>query len=221
MYAKCGSMEETWRVFNKMPAQNVVSWDAMIFGNGKCGQAQKELQIFHRVQDEGVQPDSMNMGFLNAYASLVALEGGRHVHEQINQSGYEFDVSVVSSLIDMYAKCGSMEEALRVFNKIPSHDAVSCNVIILGHVKCEQGQKALNLFQQMQWEGVEPEPMTFVGVLNSCTSVAALEEGRRAQEQIIQRGCESDVFMGSSLVDMYAKCGSMEDALSVFNKMPS
>jgi pentatricopeptide repeat protein len=81
--------------------------------------------------------------------------------------------------------------------------------------------KALNLFQQMQWEGVEPEPMTFVGVLNSCTSVAALEEGRHAQEQIIQRGCESDVFMGSSLVDMYAKCGSMEDALSVFNKMLS
>jgi pentatricopeptide repeat protein len=163
----------------------------------------------------------MNVGFLNAYANLVALEGGRHVHQQINQSGYESDVSVVSSLIDMYAKCGSMEEALRVFNKMSSHDTVSWNVIILGHVKCEQGQKALNLFQQMQWEGVEPEPMTFVGVLNSCTSVAALEEGRRAQEQIIQRGCESDVFMGSSLVDIYAKCGSMEDALSVFNKMPS
>jgi pentatricopeptide repeat protein len=104
---------------------------------------------------------------------------------------------------------------------MPSHDAVSWNVIILGHVKCEQGQKALNLFQQMQWEGVEPEPMTFVEVLNSCTSVAALEEGRHAQEQIIQRGCESDVFMASSLVDMYAKCGSMKDALHVFNKMLS
>ncbi len=138
-------------MFNKMPAQNVVSWNAVIFGNGKCGQAQKALQIFHQMQDEGVQPDSMNVGFLNAYASLVALEGGRHVHEQINQSGYESDVSVVSSLIDMYAKCGSTEEALRVFNKMPSHDAVSWNDIILGHVKCEQGQTYFNKCNGKVW----------------------------------------------------------------------
>jgi pentatricopeptide repeat protein len=73
----------------------------------------------------------------------------------------------------------------------------------------------------MQQEGLQPDPVTFVGVLNACASEVGLEEGRCAHEQIIQSGCESDSVVGSSLVTMYAKCGSIEDAWSVFNKMPS
>jgi len=73
----------------------------------------------------------------------------------------------------------------------------------------------------MQHAGVQPDSVTFVGVLNACASAVVLEDDRFAHEQIIERGWDSDVFVGSSLVDMYAKCGSMEDAWSVFNKMPS
>jgi pentatricopeptide repeat protein len=79
----------------------------------------------------------------------------------------------------------------------------------------------LELFQQMQQEGVQPGPVTFAGFLNACASIVALEEGRDVHEQVIQSGCESNVFVGTSLVDMYVKCGSMEDALRVFNKLPS
>ncbi len=79
----------------------------------------------------------------------------------------------------MYAKCGSMEDAwrVRVFNKMPLQDVAIWNAIILGHVKCAQGQKALRVFQQMQQEDVQPDSVTFVWVLNECASVAALEEG--------------------------------------------
>ncbi len=161
------------------------------------------------------------VGVLNACASMVALEEGRHTHEQIIQSGYESVSFVGNSLIDMYAKCGSIEDAKRVFNKLPSCDVVSWNAMLLGHVKCGQGQKALELFQQMQQEGVSPDPVTFVGVLNACASLFALEEGKRIHEQIIQSRCESDVFVRSSLVDMYAKCGSMVDASRVFNNLSS
>jgi pentatricopeptide repeat protein len=73
----------------------------------------------------------------------------------------------------------------------------------------------------MQQEGVQPNSVTFVGVLNACASLVALEEGRCVHQQITQRGLELDVFVGSSLVNMYAECGSMKDAWSVFNKMPS
>jgi pentatricopeptide repeat protein len=93
--------------------------------------------------------------------------------------------------------------------------------MILGHVKCGQGQKALELFQQMQQEGVRPDSVTFVGVLNAYASVVALERGRRVHHQIIQSGLELDLFVVNSLVDMYAKCGSMEDAWKMFHKMPS
>ncbi|CAM6077302.1 unnamed protein product [Sphagnum tenellum] len=72
-----------------------------------------------------------------------------------------------------------------------------------------------------RYEGVQPDSVTFVGMLNACASLVALEEGRCAHKQIIQNGWDSDVFVGNSSVDMYAKCGSMEDAWRVFNKMPS
>jgi pentatricopeptide repeat protein len=75
-----------------------------------------------------------------------------------------------------------MEDAWKVFNRMPSHNVVSWTAMTLGHMKCGQGQKALDLFQQMQHENVEPNPVTFIGVLNACASVAAIEEGRHAHE---------------------------------------
>jgi pentatricopeptide repeat domain-containing protein 1 len=222
MYAKCGSMEDAERVFNKMLSPDVVTWTTMILGHVKCGQGSKALELFQQMQQEGVQSDPVTfVGVLNACASIVALEEGRHAHEQMIQSGYESVAFVGNSLIDMYAKCGSIEDAKRVFNKLPSCDVASWNAMLLGHVKCGQGQKALELFQQMQQEGVSPDPVTFVGVLNACASVFALEEAKRVHEQIIQSRCESNVFVRSSLVDMYAKCGSMVDASRVFNNLPS
>jgi len=78
----------------------------------------------------------------------------------------------------MYAKCGSMEDAARVFNKMPSRNVVLWNMMISGHVKCGQGHKALELFGQMQQEHVQPDPVTLVAVLNACASVAALGRGQ-------------------------------------------
>jgi pentatricopeptide repeat protein len=201
-----GSMEDAQRVFNKMRSRDVVTWNAMILGHGKCAQGQKALELISQIQQEGVKPDSvMFVAVVNACASLVALEEGRCAHKQIIQSGWDSNVFVGSSLVDMYAKCGSMEDAQRVFNNVQSHDVVTWTTMILRHVKCGQGQKALELFQQMQQEGVQPDPITFVGVLNACASVVALEEDRCTHEQIIQSGWDSAVFVGNCLVDMYAK----------------
>ncbi|CAK9206960.1 unnamed protein product [Sphagnum troendelagicum] len=222
MYSKCGSIEDACKVFNNMPSRDVVTWNAMILGHVKCGQGQKALELFHQMQQKGVQPTPVTLiGVLNACASMFALQEGRCTHEQIIESGWESDVFVGSSLVDMYAKCGSMEDAERVFNKMLSRNVVTWTTMILGYVKCGQGSKALELFQQMQQEGVQPAPLTLVGVLNACASVVALEEGRRTHDWVIKSGWDSNVFVGNSLIDMYAKCGSLEDALKVFNKMPS
>jgi len=112
----------------------------------------------------------------------VALEEGTHAHEQIIRSGFESIVSVRNCLIDMYVKCGRMNDAQSVFNKMPSHSVVSWIAMILGHVKCGQGQRALDLFQQLQKEGVALESVTFVGVLNACAIVVALGDGRHVHE---------------------------------------
>ncbi|KAJ7542974.1 hypothetical protein O6H91_09G020300 [Diphasiastrum complanatum] len=222
MYAKCGSIDDAFEVFNKMAARDVFSWSAIITGFAKCGKGQKALQLFRQMQQEVVNPDNVTfVGVLKACTSMIALEEGRHVHAKFIQGGYESDVVVGSSLVDMYAKCGSIDDACRVFNSMLVHDVFSWSVLILGYAKCGQAEKALQLFRQMQREGVKPDTVTFVGVLNACASGGTLEEGRWAHTQIVQSGFQLDVFVGSSLVDMYAKCGSIEDAWKVFKGMPT
>jgi pentatricopeptide repeat protein len=217
MYAKCGSMEGAWGVFNKLQSQDVVTWTSMILGDG---QRWKVLELFWQMQQEGLWPDATTfVGVLNACASIVALEEGRYVHEQIIESSDESVAFLGNSLVDMYAKCGNIADVRSMFNKLLSHDVVLWNAMILGHVKCGQGYKALE--PQMQQEGVQPDPMTSVAMLNACASVVSLDEGRCVHEQIIDSSCESDDFVRSSLVDMYAKCGSMEDAQRAFNRMSS
>jgi pentatricopeptide repeat protein len=116
----------------------------MILGHVKCGQAQKVLELFKLMQQDGVQPSSVAfVGVLNACASMVVLEEGRCVHHQIIQNGLESVVFVANSLVDIYANCGSIDDSWRVFNKMPSQDVVTWSIMILGHVKCWQGQKAL------------------------------------------------------------------------------
>ncbi|CAK9198006.1 unnamed protein product [Sphagnum troendelagicum] len=212
MYAKCGSIKDAWRVFNKMSSRNVVTWTAMILGHVKCGQGQKALELYEQMQQEDV---FVGNSLVDMYAKCGSMEDAWRVFNKMPSR----DVVTWTAMILGY--CGNIEDAWRVFNKMPLRNVVTWNAMVLGHVKCGQGQEALKLFQQMQQEGVQPNSVTFVGVLNACASMIALEEGRCVHQHIIRCGWDSDVFVGSSLVDMYAKCGSMEDAWSVFNKMPS
>ncbi|CAN5956405.1 unnamed protein product [Sphagnum jensenii] len=192
MYVKCGSMEDAERVFSTMPTRNALSWSAMILGYMKSGHGHKALALYRQMLQEGVEPEPVTF------------------------------VRVLNVLVDMYTKCGSIRDAQQVFDGMPVRNVVSWTAIILGHVKCGQGQKALALFQQMQQEGegTQPDLVTFVAVVNACANVGSLDEGRHVHKQIVQFGFESHVFVGSSLIDMYVKCGSIEDAQEVFNKMP-
>ncbi|KAH8931215.1 hypothetical protein BDL97_19G009800 [Sphagnum fallax] len=154
MYAKCGSMEDAARVFDKMPSRNVVLWNMMISGHVKCGQGHKALELFGQMQQEHVQPDPVTLvAVLNACASVAALGRGQKVlglFQQMQQEGVQPDPVTLVGVLNACAKCGSTEDACRVFNQMPSCDVVIWNVMIFGHVKCGQGQKALELFQQMQ-----------------------------------------------------------------------
>jgi pentatricopeptide repeat protein len=116
---------------------NIFSWNKKLIKYVNGGQPEKAIQLFQQMQQEGMSPDKFTfVQVINACAGLGALEDGRHVHEQIIQSGYESDVFVQNGLVGMYVKCGSMEDAGRVFNKMPSQDVVTWTTMISGHVKC-------------------------------------------------------------------------------------
>jgi pentatricopeptide repeat protein len=222
MYARCGSAEDVTRLFNMMPTHDIVAWNAMILAHVKCGQGQKALDLYRQMREEGAKPNSITfVGVLNAIAGLGAIEEGRRVQEEVIQSHYDLDVGVGSSLVHMYSKCGSLEDATRVFNRMTSRDIVTMNAMILAYVRCGQGQKALELSREIHRTGLEPTPITFAGLLNACALSGSIEEGKRIHTQVVRRGCESDVNVRNSLIDMYTKCGSVEDAWTVFERTPT
>ncbi len=120
----------------------------------------------------GVQLDHFTfVVVLNACTSAkTALEEGRCIHQQISSCHSGSNLFVGNSLVDMYAKCGSIEDVQKVFDMMLKHNVVSWSTMILGHVTCGQALKALKLFQQMQHEGVQPDLLIFVGVLNASAS---------------------------------------------------
>ncbi|KAJ7295055.1 hypothetical protein O6H91_05G072700 [Diphasiastrum complanatum] len=222
MYAKCGSLADACRVFHSMPTRNAVTWNTMIMAYGKSGEVSQALECFQQMQLQGLEPSRVTfVVVLNTCANIGAVDKGKLVHAQAIRKGMELDVFVGSTLVDMYAKCGHIEDACNVFKRMPKRDVVSWNSMIVGYVKCGHGEKALDLFRQMQHEQVQPDSLTFLGVLNACGSVAALEEGKFVHAQVLKNGVGSDIVISNCLIDMYTKCGSIGDACRVFNNMPS
>eukprot|EP01018_Ginkgo_biloba_P010548 Gb_15394 [translate_table: standard] len=251
MYAKCGRLGEALQLFNRMPERNVVSWTAMISGYAQLGHGEAALSVFFQMQHEGIKPDQFTYAsVLGMCASLTDLKQGHQVHANIIKSGFESFVPVGNALVSVYAKCGSIEDARQVFDKMSTRDVISWTSLITGYAKCGtldyarhlfekmparnvvswnammagyvqlgHGEKTLKLFSQMQWAGTKPDWITFASVLSACASLAALKLGRQVHVHTIRNGLESYVSVGNALVTMYSKCGSIEDAHHVFNKM--
>eukprot|EP01018_Ginkgo_biloba_P021808 Gb_31465 [translate_table: standard] len=253
MYAKCRSLVDARRVLDDMPQRNVVSWTAMIAACARHTYDEEALALFYQMQQNGVRPNHFTFAsVLPACANLAALEKGKEVHEDIIRSGFQSDVFVASALVDMYVKCGSIENARKLFDKMlernvvswnamiggyaqngyvfeavdlfqmmPERNVVSWTVMIAGYAQYGHSDEALKLYLQMQVAGVKPDSDTFASVLPACANLAALEHGKNIHEDIVRSGFQYDVFVGSALVDMYGKCGSIENAQQVFDKMPT
>ncbi|KAJ7553580.1 hypothetical protein O6H91_06G104000 [Diphasiastrum complanatum] len=220
MYAKCGCIEHARLVFDNTHERNVVSWNVMITGYVQQGRGKEALDLYEKMKQEGLQPNSVTyVVLLNACANIAALEQGKHLHYHVIKYGFESDVILENTLVDMYSKCGSIEQARRVFNNMYKRNVVSWNALIAGYEQQGLGKEALALYEEMKQEGLQPNNVTYVVLLNACASIAALEQGKQLHSHIIRSGFELDVIVSSALVDMYAKCGSVEHARQVFNSM--
>eukprot|EP01018_Ginkgo_biloba_P033250 Gb_04533 [translate_table: standard] len=220
MYAKSGSIEIARQLFDKMSKRDVVSWNAMIAAYAQNGYINEALTLFHQMQEADMQPDSITMvSVLPACAHLAALQQGKRIHEYIIRSGFESDVSVQNALLDMYAKCGSVDIACQLFQKISERDEISWNAMIAGYTQNGLANKALTLFHQMHMEDVTPNLVTMVSVLPACAHLAALQESKWIHAYIIRSGFESDVSVVNALVDAYAKCGRVEFARQLFDSI--
>lgn len=221
MYAKCGSLEEAQMVFSKMEERDVVSWNAIIGAHVLHGQCLEALGLYGQMQLEGLSPDERTYGtVLNACGSLRTLEEGRRIHLQLISVGFDVDVITGNILLDMYVKCGSLEDADEVFKSMATTDVVSWTTMIGGYVQAGHGEEALRLYQKMQQEGIKPDKVTFVNLLKWCASIAALEEGKQIHTKVVENKLELDLVVANTLIDMYVKCGKPDEAQVLFKKLP-
>lgn len=197
---------------------NQVTWNALIAAQSCLGLA---IEVFWQMQQVGVAPDKVTfLCILQTCCRDGSLEQGMQFHNYTIRCGFDVDMLIQNTLIDLYAKSDSFEAACLVFDRLTRRDVVTWNVLIAGHTMHGHAQECLKLFQRMRQDNVDPDRVTFVAILQACSSIAVLENGRQIHDQVIERGFELDLHVGNTLIDFYAKCGRMEDALVLFNRLP-
>eukprot|EP01018_Ginkgo_biloba_P013907 Gb_04460 [translate_table: standard] len=220
MYTKTATMDNARLVFEKMCSRDVFLWNVMIRGYAKNGLCDEALMLFNQMQCTGIQPNSFTFPFvLTACAGLSALQEGKKIHSCVVKIGFESDLYVGNTLIDMYAKGGNIEDARHVFDKMSERDVITWNAMIAGYVQNGHANAALTIFHRMQLEGVNPDAVTILNVLPACVHLGALQQGKRIHEYVSKSAIGSNVFVQTALVDMYAKCGRIEIARQVFDEM--
>ncbi|KAJ0960725.1 hypothetical protein J5N97_001374 [Dioscorea zingiberensis] len=220
MYGKCGALTEARVIFEEMNRRDAVSWNAIIAALEQNERYEETLLCFAEMLRCGMEPDEFTYGsVLKACASLESLDFGVKVHDKIIKCGLGFDSFIGSALVDMYCKCSAMEEAMKLHNRMEMQTMISWNAITSGFSLQNQNEEAQKFFFKMINLGLKPDNFTFATILDACANLATIELGRQIHAQIIKEKLQKDVFILSSLVDMYAKCGNMQDSLLMFNKM--
>lgn len=220
MYSKCGWIEEACSVFRNLVTPSLMSWGAMVAGRVQNGQGIQALADLQQMQSEGVRPDKVvYLCAVTACAGLQSLNQGRIIHNQIISNNLDSYVVIRNALIDMYTRCGKPDEGCKIFDSCKNQDAVSWATVMATHLRNGLGFSALEFFARMQRQGVKPEQASFSCVLKACGQTYAFQEGRLIHHQIICDDSETDLVVGNSLVNMYANCGSLMDACSVFDRL--
>ncbi|XP_037469708.1 pentatricopeptide repeat-containing protein At5g06540-like [Triticum dicoccoides] len=219
---RLGLVDDARELFDGMPERNLISWNAMISGYVKAGRFLDALEVFDQMRATGLEGN----GFVAASAVVActgagALARGREVHRWVEQSGIQMDEKLATAVVDMYCKCGSVEEAWRVFQGLPTKGLTSWNCMIGGlavHGRCKD---AIELFHQMEREDVAPDDVTLVNLLTACAHTGNVSGGRHYFDYIVQRyGIEPKMEHYGCMVDLFGRAGLLDEAKKVIDDMP-
>ncbi|CAI9087127.1 OLC1v1021120C1 [Oldenlandia corymbosa var. corymbosa] len=250
MYGKCGgrgALIDARKLFDDMPDTNVRTWNAMIGGYMRASDLNSATLLFEEMQFRtSVTWNQMIDGFaknnnmvlarqlfdtmpeelrtvvtwtvmVDGYASSGEMEAARQLFDMMPKRNFY----VWSSMISGYFKKGKVEEATDMFNRMTSRNLVNWNSLIAGFAQNGFSKLALDAFRRMQMEGFEPDEFTLVSILSACAQLGFLDTGKEIHGMAIQKGIQLNHFVLNALVDMYAKCGDLQIAQSIFEDIPS
>ncbi|KAI9082991.1 hypothetical protein K1719_035134 [Acacia pycnantha] len=217
---KSGNISTGRYIFDSMPCPSLTSWNAMLSGYIQNAYHEEAVELFRKMQFQCVRPDRTTLAIiLTSCAEIGLLIEGKQVHACSLKFELYIDLYVASGLINVYSKCGEMELAKHVLGKLPELDVVCWNSMIVGCSINSLDQEAFSFFKQMRESGITPSEFSYTNILNSCAKLSSLLQGQQIHAQITKDGHVDDIFVGSSLIEMYCKCGVVDGARCFFNMM--
>ncbi|KAG0519333.1 hypothetical protein BDA96_09G255300 [Sorghum bicolor] len=220
MLVRFGETWHAWRVFAKMPERDVFSWNVMVGGYGKAGLLEEALDLYHRMMWAGVRPDVYTFPcVLRSCGGVPDWRMGREVHAHVLRFGFAEEVDVLNALMTMYAKCGDVVAARKVFDSMAVMDCISWNAMIAGHFENGECNAGLELFLTMLQDEVQPNLMTITSVTVASGLLSDITFAKEMHGLAVKRGFATDVAFCNSLIQMYASLGMMGQARTVFSRM--
>lgn len=221
LYAKWGAMGDAIKMFDRMPRRDRVTWSTMVAGFVNAGEPAEAIGMYMRMRKNGVEGDEVVMiGVIQACTATGDVRMGASVHGYLLRHGMRMDAVTSTSLVDMYAKNGLFDAARRVFDLMVYRNAVSWSALISGFAQNGHADEALGLFREMQVSGLQPDPGAVVSALLACSDIGFLKLGRSIHSFILRR-LEFNCILGTAVIDMYSKCGSLVCAQMLFNRVGS
>lgn len=222
MYVECGDLVAARRLFDQMGRPCIVSYNAMIAGYARSSRPNEALALFRQLQATDLKPTDVTMlSVLSSCALLGALELGKWIHEYIKKNGFDVYVKVNTALIDMFAKCGSLEDAIQVFEKMHTRDTQAWSAMIVANAIHGHGGRAISLFEEMKMVGIRPDDITFLGVLYACSHTGLVNEGRQYFNSMRDHyGIVPSIKHYGCIVDLLGRAGLLDEAYKLIEELP-
>ncbi|GMH13347.1 hypothetical protein Nepgr_015188 [Nepenthes gracilis] len=221
MYSKCGCVGDARSVFDRMCNRDNVSWGTMMAGYAHNGYFESVLELFEEIKKENRLINKVSVvSSALAASELRDLEKGKEIHSCARQQHIDSDILVATAVMMMYAKCGELNKAKRLFEGFNERDLVAWSALISAFVQSGFPKDALCLFREMLNEKIKPNGVTLMSILPACAEHSYLKLGRSIHCYSLKAGFDSETSTGSALVSMYAKCGLFDPARVIFHRMP-
>ncbi|CAJ1960889.1 unnamed protein product [Sphenostylis stenocarpa] len=223
-----GDINYAYLVFRQIDNPSVYIWNSIIRGFVNGHKPRMSILVYGQMIENGYSPNHFTFPFaLKACCLIADQECGQCIHSCIVKSGFEADAYTATGLLHMYLSCADMKSGLKMFENIPKRNVVAWTCLIAGYVNNNQPYEALKVFEDMNCWGVEPNEITMVNALIACACSRDIDTGRRIHQRIRKAGYDpfvstpnSNIFLATAILEMYAKCGSLKIARDLFKKMP-
>nr|XP_043617379.1 pentatricopeptide repeat-containing protein At5g15300 [Erigeron canadensis] len=221
-YAKRGEMDSARVLFDEVPKRDIVTWNAMIAGYVNCKLHKEALDIFEEMTSLGEQPDEVTMlSLVTACTDSGDLDIGEKIHRSVlDLGGGELSILLGNALIDMYAKCGNIDKALKIFRSMKEKVVTTWNSIIGGLAFHGHSEEAIDIFKEMCQLKIKPNDVSFVGVLVACSHAGKVQDGREYFRLMRDKyKIEPNIRHYGCMVDLLGRAGLLNEAFEFVDKM--